>query len=112
RVPEARGRMGIMGDPGVGFIAYVPVGSVARGEAIVTTGGSKTIQCGLCHGPGQKGLGDIPGIAGRTASYTMRQLWDFKPGARKSPGAMQPVVQNLSSEDLLNIVAYLPSLEP
>jgi cytochrome c553 len=42
----------------------------------------------------------------------MRQLWDFKQGTRKSLGAMQPVVQNLSSEDLLNIVAYLASLEP
>lgn len=111
-VPEHAERMEIMRDPRSGFITYVPVGSLAAGEALVTTGAGKTIQCSLCHGPGQIGLGDIPGIAGRTASYTMRQLWDFKQGARKSPGAMQPVVQNLSSEDLLNIVAYLASLEP
>ena len=54
-------------DPRGGFIAYVPVGSVAKGEAIVTTGDGKTIQCGLCHGPEQTGIGPIPSIAGRTA---------------------------------------------
>ena len=111
-VPEYPERMEIMRDPRSGFITYVPVGSLAKGEALVTTGDGKTIQCGLCHGPGQRGLGDIPGIAGRTASYTMRQLWDIKQGTRKSPGAMEPVVQNLTSEDMLNIVAYLASLTP
>ena len=55
---------------------------------------------------------DIPPIAGRTASYEMRQLWDIKQGTRKSPGAMEPVVANLSAEDMLNIVAYLASLPP
>jgi cytochrome c553 len=111
-VPEYPERMEIMRDPRSGFITYVPVGSLAKGEALVTTGNGKTIQCGLCHGPGQRGLGEIPGIAGRTASYTMRQLWDIKQGTRKSPGAMEPVVQNLTSEDMLNIVAYLASLTP
>lgn len=111
-VPEYPERMEIMRDPRSGFVTYVPVGSLAKGEALVTTGGGKTIQCSLCHGPGQKGLGDVPGIAGRTASYTMRQLWDIKQGTRKSPGAMEPVVQNLTAEDMLNVVAYLASLTP
>jgi cytochrome c553 len=59
-----------------------------------------------------QGLGDIPGIAGRTASYSMRQLWDLKQGTRRSSGIMEPVVQNLTSEDMLNIVAYLATLPP
>jgi cytochrome c553 len=111
-VPADTERMEVMRDPRTGFIAYVPVGSVARGEALVTTGGGKTIQCALCHGPGQKGQGDIPGIAGRTASYNMRQLWDIKQGARKSPGVMEPIVQNLTADDMLDVVAYLASLPP
>lgn len=111
-VPEIPERMELQRDPRVGFISYVPLGSLAKGEAFVTTGGGKTIQCGLCHGPDLKGLGDIPGIAGRTASYTMRQLWDIKQGTRKSAGAMEPVVQSLSSEDMLNISAYLASITP
>jgi len=98
-------------DPRGGFIAYVPVGSLAKGESLVTTGEGKTIQCGLCHGPGQTGIGPIPSIAGRTASYTMRQLWDIKQGTRQSV-IMTPIVANLSSDDMLNIVAYLASLPP
>ena len=78
---------------------------------MTTGGGGKTIQCGLCHGEGQKGLGIIPSIAGRTASYAMRQLWDFKQGTRKNP-IMDPVVANLGVEDMMYISAYLASLEP
>src|SRR5712671_5155 len=37
-------------DPRSPFIAYVPVGAVAKGKQIVTTGGGgKTIQCAVCH---------------------------------------------------------------
>src|ERR1700676_1811131 len=53
-----------------GFTAYVPPGSIKKGEALVTTGGGgKTTKCGACHGPDLKGLGPVPGIAGRSPSY-------------------------------------------
>lgn len=110
-VAEHPERTELLRDPRAGFIAYVPIGSIAKGEALVTTGGGKTIQCGLCHGEGQRGLGDIPAIAGRTASYIMRQLWDVKQGTRISP-IMVPVVANLTAEDMLNITAYIASLDP
>ena len=97
------------------FTAYVPVGSLAKGEALVTVGGSgKTIQCGVCHGPDLRGLGPLPSIAGRSPSYIFRQLWDFKYGART--GAWSPLmaqaVANLDEQDLVGIVAYLASREP
>ena len=102
----------VMRDPRGSFVSYVPVGSVARGEELVRTGGGgKTIQCGICHGMDHKGLADIPGIAGRTASYTMRQLWDVKQGTRTSP-IMVPIVAGLSAGDMLDIVAYLATLPP
>ena len=97
------------------FTAYVPVGSVAKGEALVTTGGTgKTVQCGICHGPDLKGLGPIPGIAGRSPSYIVRQLYDFKHGERTGPWSplMVRVVANLGEEDLVSLAAYLASLEP
>ena len=38
-------------DPHSGFIAYVPPGSIARGEALVKGDPSgKTVQCAICHG--------------------------------------------------------------
>jgi len=42
-------------DPHSGFIDYVPLGSIARGEALVATGGGKTIPCAICHGQALKG---------------------------------------------------------
>ena len=97
------------------FIAYVPVGSAAKGKSLATTGGNgKTIQCGTCHGPDLKGLGPIPGIAGRSPSYIVRQLYDMQHGNRVGPGSppMAGVVAKLSEEDLVSLAAYLASLNP
>jgi cytochrome c553 len=97
------------------FTAYVPVGSVAKGEALVVNGdGGKTVPCGLCHGANLKGLGPIPGIAGRSPSYIVRQLYDIKHGDRAGPWSplMVKVVYNLDEDDLASIAAYLASREP
>ena len=40
----------VLRDPHSGFTAYVPVGAVKKGEALVTKGAGKTIACGSCHG--------------------------------------------------------------
>ncbi len=97
------------------FTAYVPVGSLAKGEALVATGGAdKTVQCAICHGPDLKGLGPIPSIAGRSPSYIVRQLYDMKHGQRVGPWSplMARVVANLDDEALVSIAAYLATREP
>ena len=97
------------------FIAYVPVGSVARGEALVKTGGEgKTLACVSCHGPDLKGVGLIPGIAGRSTNYVVRQLYDIKHGFRAGAFAalMKDVVVKLEEEDMLAIAAYLATQAP
>ena len=97
------------------FIAYVPVGSIAKGEALAKTGGSgKTTPCGICHGPDLKGLGPIPGIAGRSPSYLVRQIYDFQHGERTGPGSPQMggVVAKLNGDDLVSLAAYAASLAP
>jgi cytochrome c553 len=100
-------------DPRSGFIAYVPPGSMQKGAALVASGGGKTIPCGVCHGPDLHGLGPVPAIAGRSPSYLMRQLWDMKQAARKGTWSplMKPVVENLTQDDMLAIVAYVASQE-
>ena len=110
-MPDQPERTDGVRDPRAGFVAYVPVGSIEKGEEIATTGAGKTVQCGLCHGPDLKGVQNVPGIAGRTASYTMRQLWDIKQGTRKSP-QMAAVVKAVSVEDMINITAYAASRMP
>jgi cytochrome c553 len=97
------------------FVAYVPIGSIAKGEALVRTGGAgTTVPCAVCHGADLKGLGPIPGIAGRSPSYAVRQLYDFKHGARAGIGSalMKPTVEKLSAEDMVSLAAYLASLPP
>src|SRR5262249_34418728 len=71
-------------DSASGFVAYVPPGSLKRGEALVTTGGAgKTVACKLCHGEGWTGMGPVPPLAGRSPSYLFRQLYDFQHGTRR-----------------------------
>jgi cytochrome c553 len=97
------------------FIAYVPKGSIARGEALAKTGGAGiTTPCAGCHGPDLKGLAPIPGIAGRSPSYLVRQIYDFQQHARAgSAGAMMvPVVEKLSHADMISLAAYVSSLQP
>jgi len=101
--------------PYSGFEVYVPVGSVARGKDLVTTGGGgTTIACALCHGTDLRGLGDVPRISGNDPTYVVRQLNDFRSGDRAGPlsALMQPSVANLSEADMTAIAAYLASLDP
>lgn len=101
-------------DPRSGFIAYAPIGSIRKGEQLVTTGSSKTTACGVCHGADLKGLGPVPAIAGRSPSYLVRQMYDMQQGARKGTWTdlMKPVVSGLTEEDMLNIAAYTSSRTP
>ena len=120
-VPEDAEQSEDLRNPRSGFIAYVPVGSISRGEKLVTGGGAstvdgkivpgKTLACTNCHGPDLMGLVDVPGIAGRSPSYLVRQLYDLQTGTRKgsSSALMQPVVANLTADDMLAIAAYLTS---
>jgi cytochrome c553 len=112
--PENAEATEVLRDPHSGFFAYVPPGSIKRGEALVTKASSKTTQCGLCHGADLKGLGPVPGIAGRSPSYLMRQMYDMKQGTRNGTWTqlMKPVVANLSDDEMLDIVAYTASRMP
>lgn len=89
-------------------------GSVARGRALVAAGGGRTVPCAGCHGPNLQGLGAIPPLAGRSPTYLVRQLYDFKHGARASSGSvlMQPTVERLEIEDMISIAAYAASVPP
>lgn len=96
------------------FIAYVPPGSIERGRALVTGGDSKTTACSICHGNDLKGLGSIPGLAGRSPSYLFRQLYDIQHGVRSGAqiALMEPVVAHLTQHDMIAISAYVAAQEP
>jgi cytochrome c553 len=96
------------------IIVYVPIGSVEKGKALATGGGGNAVPCGNCHGVDLKGLGLVPGFAGRSPSYLVRQLYDFKSGARAGSKSelMRSVVDKLSIDDMTAIAAYSASLSP
>jgi cytochrome c553 len=96
-------------DPRSGSLAYVPPGSVAKGKDLVGAG-----SCALCHGGDLKGIGDVPHIAGRSPLYTVRQLYSYKNGSRNGPNAelMQPFVATLSNDQMLEMAAYIATLDP
>lgn len=97
------------------FIAYVPTGSIKKGEGLVTTGAAgKTLPCATCHGPELRGIGVIPPIAGRSPSYIVRQLHDIQSGARAGVAAaqMKPVVEKLTADDMAAIAAYVATRAP
>jgi cytochrome c553 len=102
-------------DPHSGFIAYVPPGSLAKGEALVKNGGNgKTIACAICHGDALLGLGNVPRLAGLHPIYIARQLYLFRDGFRNGPDAqlMKKPVEKLTDDDIVAISAYLGSLPP
>jgi cytochrome c553 len=104
----------LLRDPRSGFIAYVPKGSVARGETLALYGNEGVTACTVCHGADLNGLAMVPGLRGRSPSYIARQLADMKLGMRRGEWTplMTPVVTSLSADDILNLSAYLASLEP
>lgn len=95
------------------FVAYVPPGSIKQGQTLAAAGGN-TRQCAACHGADLKGAGAVPGIAGKSPSYAVRQLYDFKHGARAGPGSalMKEAVEKLTIEDMIALAAYAASLPP
>jgi cytochrome c553 len=96
-------------DASSGFVAYVPAGSIKKGEELMKSGA-----CGTCHGADLKGLGPVPPLAGRSPSYTVRQLFDMQQGARKGPWSalMKDAVAKLSVDDMIALAAYAASREP
>jgi cytochrome c553 len=102
-------------DPDSGFIAYVPLGSIAKGKALAETGGGgTTVRCATCHGLDLRGAGNVPRLAGVHPIYIARQLYRFRDGSRNGAQAvlMKPAVDRLADEDIVSLSAYLGSLAP
>jgi cytochrome c553 len=90
------------------------MGAIARGAALVNRATDGAAACGVCHGADLKGLGPVPGLAGRSPSYTVRQLFDMQHGVRRGPWAalMRAAVEPLTLDDMVAIAAYTASRAP
>jgi hypothetical protein len=69
-------------DDAQGFVAYVPLGSVTRGDELVHSVKGDRLPCDTCHGQDFKGTELAPPLAGRSPGYLFRQLFDISPRDR------------------------------
>ncbi len=68
--------------------------------------------CAGCHGDnGISQTENIPSLAGQLDQFIQWQLVFFRAGARKNE-QMQPIVEQLTNEDIRNLGAYFASLPP
>src|SRR5260221_10855226 len=80
--------------------------------ADVAAGKQKAEICAGCHGDnGISQMENIPSLAGQLDQYIQWQLVYFRAGSRKNE-QMQPVVDDLSNEDIRNLGAYFAQLTP
>ena len=88
------------------LFAFLPV------HADSEAGKRKAEVCAACHGAdGNSATGEFPVLAGQTARYLYLQLKDFKEGRRKEP-SMEPMVEKLSREDMLDLAEYFAARKP
>ncbi|GJM12012.1 MAG: cytochrome c4 [Pseudohongiella sp.] len=92
------------------FVGLLPNLLLAQGDA--AAGQAKSALCGTCHGvDGNSPLAMNPKLAGQSAKYMVKQLQDFKSGARAGV-TMAAMVLSLSDQDMEDIAAWYASQQP
>lgn len=85
-------------------IGVINTASAVEGNA--DAGKTKAASCASCHGvTGISAIGTFPNLAGQKAAYIVKQLADFKSGARANM-MMAPMAANLSEQDMADLAAY------
>ena len=80
--------------------------------ADIAAGKEKAELCIGCHGEnGISQMENMPSLAGQLDQFIQWQLVYFRAGARKNE-QMQPIVEQLTNDDIRNLGAYYASLPP
>ena len=90
-----------------------PQQNISRGAVIVARGtAAGAPACAQCHAftGASDASGAFPRLAGQPSSYLLRQLQDFKSGARAN-AIMSPIARALSLDDAADVSAYFASLD-
>ena len=93
------------------LLAAIVGGGVVH-AADLAAGKAKAEICAGCHGEnGVSTTENIPSLAGQQDQFIQWQLVYFRAGSRKNE-AMQPIVEQLTNDDIRNLGAYFASLTP
>lgn len=68
--------------------------------------------CGSCHLPTGTGHDESAYVAGLPSAYFIRQMEDYKSGARKGSGSMATIGQNITAEEIKAAADYFASVKP
>lgn len=80
---------------------------------IVAHGESTAVRaCGSCHLPTGTGHDESAYIAALPAGYFVRQMIDYKSGARKGSGSMTTIAKAIGEDDVRAAAEYFASLKP
>ena len=93
------------------FSLLVALSSVSAVQAAdANAGKEKSVTCSACHGPtGVSASPMFPNLAGQNDAYIIKQLKDFKSGAR-TDAMMAPMAANLSEADMADLAAHFSGL--
>ena len=75
-----------------------------------TAGKTKAAMCAGCHGEKGEGIAPNPKLAGKPEADLLKELKDFKSGAKSSP-VMNGIAATLSDQDMENLAAYYASFK-
>ena len=102
-------------DPATRFTAFVATGSIAHGRALAEGLGNTSIPaCASCHGADFRGTAAAPMLAGRSPTMLVRQLNDFRTGARGGPAAapMSAIAHKMRDDEMIALAAYMAKQKP
>lgn len=92
--------------------ALLTVGTLPANAADNAAIKEKASVCSGCHGEnGISQTENIPSLAGQPDQFLQWQLVFFRAGSRKND-QMQPIVEEITNEDIRNFGAYFASLTP
>jgi len=95
------------------FSLVLALGSISAVQAAAgdaAAGKAKAAVCGACHGATGISATDMyPNLAGQNDAYIIKQLKDFKSGARTDM-MMAPMAANLSEQDMADLAAHYSGL--
>jgi len=91
----------------VSFSIITAAPTMAAGNA--SAGKGKAAVCAACHGEDGNSLSNLfPKLAGQGEPYLVKQLQEFKSGARNN-AVMTAMVAALSNQDMADLAAYYAS---
>ena len=97
---------------GAMILALSGLVSFAANAGDIEAGKAKSAVCAACHGAdGNSTNAAWPTLAGQHASYTYKQLKDFKAG-RRNNASMTGMVALLNDDDMKNLAAFYESQKP